>query len=230
MAKKNQTDESNLLNVDEVYTKTEQFVDKNRSALTYGVGGLVVVILGVLAYQSFVVTPAENGAEEAAWRAESYFEMDSLDLAAYGDGYEAGLEEIMASESGTSAGTRAAYRMGVFHRDAGAFEDAIAAFEQVDFSDEVIQVLSTGNIGDCYVELGDYAAALNHFEKAASLASSGLAESVLAPMFLYKAAIVEIELGDMGSAQKKLNRIVADYPKSQQFNTAKGLVSSLNKS
>ena len=40
MAKKNQTDEPSLLNVDEVYTKTEQFVDKNRSALTYGIGGL----------------------------------------------------------------------------------------------------------------------------------------------------------------------------------------------
>ena len=230
MAKKNQTEEPNLLNVDEVYTKTEQFVDKNRSALTYGIGGLAALILGVLAYQSFVVTPAENGAEEAAWKAESYFEMDSLDLAAYGDGYEAGLEEIMTSEEGTSAGTRAAYRMGIFHRDAGAFDEAIAAFEQVDFSDQVIQVLSSGNIGDCYVELGDLNAALNHFEKAASLASSGLAESVLTPMFLYKAAIVQIELGEKSDAKKKLNRIVEDYPKSQQFKTAKGLASTLAKS
>ena len=49
-------------------------------------------------------------------------------------------------------------------------------------------------------------------------------------MFLYKAAIVEIELGDKVNAQKKLNRIVEDYPKSQQFNTAKGLASSLVKS
>ena len=33
MAKKNATEE-NIINVDEVYTKTEQFVDKNRKALT----------------------------------------------------------------------------------------------------------------------------------------------------------------------------------------------------
>ncbi len=229
MAKKNQTDEPNLLNVDEVYTKTEQFVDKNRTSLTVGTGGLVALILGVLAYQSFVVAPAESGAEEAAWRAEAYFEMDSLDLAAFGDGYEAGLEEIMLNESGTSAGTRAAYRMGIYHRDAGAFEEAIAAFENVDFSDEVVRVLSTGNIGDCYVELGNYDAAIGQFEKAASYASSGLSETVLAPMFLYKGAIVNIELGDISSAETKLNRIVNDYPQSQQFNSAKGLVSSLAK-
>jgi tetratricopeptide (TPR) repeat protein len=229
MAKKNQTDEPNLINVDEVYTKTEQFVDKNRTALTIGIGGLAVIILGGLAYQSFVLAPAESGAEESAWRAEAYFEMDSLDLAAFGDGYEAGLEEIMISETGTSAGGRAAYRMGVFHRDAGSFEEAISAFEEVDFSDEVIRVLSTGNIGDCYVELGDYEAAVNHFDKAVSYASSGLAESVLAPMFLYKAAIVNIELGDLDTAENNLNRIVSDYPQSQQFNTAKGLVSSIAK-
>ena len=227
MAKKNQTDEPNLINVDEVYTKTEQFVDKNRSALTIGIGGLAVIILSVLAYQSFVLAPAESGAEQSSWRAEAYFEMDSLDLAAFGDGYEAGLEEIMLSETGTSAGTRAAYRMGVYHRDSGAFEEAITAFEEVDFSDEVIRVLSAGNIGDCYVELGDYEAAINHFDKAISYASSGLAESVLVPMFLYKAAIVNIELGDMSSAKQNLSRIVSDYPESQQFNTAQGLASSI---
>ena len=46
-------------------------------------------------------------------------------------------------------------------------------------------------------------------------------------MFLYKAAIVNIELGDMSSAKQNLSRIVSDYPESQQFNTAQGLASSI---
>jgi hypothetical protein len=44
------------------------------------------LIVAVLAYQSFIAAPAEAQAEENSWRAESYFEMDSTDLAAYGDG------------------------------------------------------------------------------------------------------------------------------------------------
>ena len=84
-------------------------------------------------------------------------------------------------------------------------------------------------MGDCYVELGNYSEALNHFESAASKASSGLAETILAPMFLFKAAIVQIELGDSKGAKGNLDQIVSDYPKSQQFSSAKGLAISLTK-
>lgn len=229
MAKKNKPEEPTILNIDEVYTKSEQFVDKNRKPLTFGISGLAIAILAVLGYQSFIVAPAEASAEEASWKAESYFEMDSLDLAAFGDGYDAGLEEIMLNEPGTAAGQRAAYRMGIFHRDAGAYDEAIAAFEQVNFDDDVVGILSIGNMGDCYVELGDYSKALDQFESAASKAASGLAETVLAPMFLYKAAIVQIEMGDPTGAKGNLDQIVSNYPKSQQFSSAKGLAVSLTK-
>ena len=33
-----------------------------------------------------------------------------------GDGYAAGLEEVMADHEGTAAGQRAAYRMGIYYR------------------------------------------------------------------------------------------------------------------
>ena len=128
MAKKTKPEDDTLLDVGEVYTKTERFVDENRSNLTYGVGGLAVLILAVIGYQSFVVAPAEASAEVDAWRAENYFEMDSMSLAALGDGYAAGLEEVMADHEGTAVGQRAAYRMGIYYRDAGDFEGAIAAF------------------------------------------------------------------------------------------------------
>ena len=227
MAKKTKPEDDTLLDVGEVYTKTERFVDENRSTLTYGVGGLAVLILAVIGYQSFVVGPAEAAAETDAWRAENYFEMDSMSLAALGDGYAAGLEEVMADHEGTAAGQRAAYRMGIYYRDAGDFEGAIAAFEEVNVGDDVVQVLAAGNIGDCYVELADYDAAQAAFNEAISLASSSLAEDVLAPMFLYKGALVEIELGNNVQAKKHLDRIVEDYPTSQQKNASEALAASL---
>ena len=227
MAKKTKPEDDTLLDVGEAYTKTEKFVDENRSSLTYGIGGVAALIVAVLAYQSFIAAPAEAKAEESSWRAESYFEMDSVDLAAYGDGFAAGLEEIMNDHSGTAAGARAAYRMGIVHRDAGAFEEAIAAFEQAEANDDVIATLAAGNIGDCQVELGDYDAARTAFNSAISAAESGLAEAVLAPMFLYKAALVEMELGSNAAAKSYLDRIVKDYPKSQQKNGAAAMAASL---
>lgn len=227
MAKKTKPEDDTLLDVGEVYTKTERFVDENRSTLTYGVGGLAVLILAVIGYQSFVVGPAEAAAETDAWRAENYFEMDSMSLAALGDGYSAGLEEVMADHEGTAVGQRAAYRMGIYYRDAGDFEGAIAAFEEVNVGDDVVQVLAAGNIGDCYVELADYESAQAAFNNAISLATSSMAEDVLAPMFLYKGALVEIELGNNAQAKKHLDRIVEDYPTSQQNNASEALAASL---
>ena len=227
MAKKTKPEDDTLLNVGEAYTKTEKFVDENRSSLTYGIGGVAALIVAVLAYQSFITAPAEAQAEESSWKAESYFEMDSVDLAAYGDGFAAGLEEVMNDNSGTAAGARASYRMGIVHRDAGAFEDAIAAFEQADVNDDVIATLALGNIGDCQVEMEDYDAAKSAFDKAISGASSSLAEAVLAPMYLYKAALVEIELGNNAAAKSHLDRTVSNYPKSQQKNGATALTASI---
>ncbi len=227
MAKKTKPEDDTLLDVGEVYTKTERFVDENRQNLTYGVGGLAVLILAVIGYQSFIAAPKEAAAETEIWQSENYFEQDSTNLAAFGDGYSAGLEEVMMDHAGTPASERAAYRMGIYHRDAGDFESAISAFEEVNVNDDVIQVLATGNIGDCYVELADYDGAQAAFSSAISLASSSLAEAVLAPMFLYKAALVEIELGDKAKAKSYLDRIVADYPKSQQKNASVSLAASL---
>ncbi|HBP45219.1 MAG TPA: hypothetical protein DD635_04910 [Flavobacteriales bacterium] len=227
MAKKTKPEDDTLLDVGEVYTKTERFIDENRSTLTYVIGGLAALILAVIGYQSFVIGPAEAEAESDAWRAENYFEMDSMNLAALGDGYAAGLEEVMAEHEGTAVGQRAAYRMGIYFRDAGDFEAAIDAFEDVNVGDNVVQVLAAGNIGDCYVELADYEAAKEAFDDAIALASSSMAADVLAPMFLYKCALVEIELGNKAQAKKHLDRIVENYPTSQQKNASEALAASL---
>ena len=227
MAKKNQNDEPIFVDLGEEYTKMEQFVNENRQTLTYGLGGLAVLILAVLGYQSFVVGPAETAAEQDVWRAENYFEMDSLDLAARGDGYDPGLEEVLNNHSGTSAAGRASYELGLVYRDEGRFEEAIEAFKSADVSDDVIGALVEGNIGDCLVEMGSYNEAIGHFEKAASIGASGLAEDVLAPMFLYKSGVVKMETGDRSGARRDFDRIVNDYPESQQFNSARGMAASL---
>ena len=224
MAKKN---DDTILNVDEVYTKTEQFVDKNRNQLTLILGGAAVIILAFMGYKTLISDPAELAAEEAIFQAEYYFSIDSLDLAQYGDGFSAGLEEILVDHAGSSAASRAAYQVGVINRDAGLFEDAITAFNQVNFNDDVLAPMSLAGMADCYSDLGDYANASDFYSKAADAADAGLAAKVLAPTYHYKEALTQIELGNTSKAKSILSHIEKDHPNSKMYTKAVALRASL---
>src|SRR6478672_5682402 len=75
----------------------------------FSMGLLVIVVLvgGYLAYNSLIKEPNEKKAEEAIFRAEEYFRMDSLDKALNGDGISQGLLRIISKYGGTDAGNRA---------------------------------------------------------------------------------------------------------------------------
>jgi len=226
MAKKTNQEET-IVNVDELYSKSEQFVDKNRKQLTLGLGGAAALILIVIGYSSLVVAPKNTAAEEAAFMAEHYFAKDSADLAMLGDGLNAGLEEILSDHSGTPAAARAAFELGIMHRDAARFDEAVEAFNQAGFSDDVFGPLTDANIGDCLVELGDLEGAEGHFASAASRAASGLAAKALSPMCSYKRALVLIELGNEDKARGVLEDLAEDFPNSTYAANAIGLAASL---
>ena len=226
MAKKKATKE-NQINVDEVYTKTEQFVDKYRKHLTYGLGGSALIILLIAGYKQLILNPANEAAELAIFKAEHYFSKDSVDLAQYGDDESWGLEEVMSEHSGTNAASRAAYLIGIANRDAGLYAEAIEAFEQVAFDDDVIKPFVLAGIGDCYTDMGDYSSAEEYFEDAASTADAGLAANAIAPNFHYKQALVLIELGRGNEAKEVLNHIIKEYPESRLYKTAVALHASL---
>ena len=226
MAKKT-NQEDVIVDVDELYSKSEQFVDKNRKELTLGLGGAAALILVVIGYSSLVVAPQNTAAEQAAFMAEHYFAKDSADLAMLGDGLNAGLEEILSDYSGTPAAARAAFELGIIHRDAARFEEAVEAFNAAGFSDDVFGPLTDANIGDCLVELGDLEGAEGHFASAASVAASGLAAKALSPMCSYKRALVLLELGNEDKARKVLQDLADDFPNSTYAANATGLAASL---
>ena len=228
MAKKTNKEET-IVDVEELYSKSEKFVDDNRKQLTLGLGGAAALILVVIGYTSLVVAPKNEAAEEASFMAEHYFAKDSADLAMLGDGLNAGLEEILSDHSGTPAAARAAFELGMLHRDAAQFEDAIAAFSDADFGDDVFGPLVDANLGDCHVELGNLQEAEGHFASAASAAASGLAAKALAPMCSYKQALVLIELGNETKAIKVLEKLSNDFPNSTYAANATGLATSLAK-
>ncbi|MBL6619100.1 MAG: tetratricopeptide repeat protein [Flavobacteriales bacterium] len=207
--------------------KTEQFIENNSRNLTMAIGAVAVLIVAVVGYGKFVSEPAETEANENSWRAEQYFFMDSLDLALNGDGLYPGLYDIIDDHDGTKAAARARYELGTVLRSQGDYAGAIEAFGDAALNDDVLSVLAQVNIGDCQVELGDYSAAASAFNKAASASSSSIGENYLAPIALYKGALVDIELGDNSAAKSKLTRITEEYATSNVKATAEGLAATL---
>jgi len=214
-------------NPQDLSDKTEQFIENNSRNLTMAIGAVAVLIVAVVGYGKFVSEPSEIKGNEESWRAEQYFFMDSLDLALNGDGLYPGLYDIIDDHDGTKAAARARYELGTILRSQGDYEGALDAFKNAGLNDDILSVLAQINIGDCQVELGDYKAAASAFGKAASSGGSSSGEDFLAPIALYKGALVDLELGDNGSAKKKLDRITKDYPTSNLKATAEGLAATL---
>lgn len=213
--------------IEELTDKTEQFIENNSRNLIIAIAAVAVVIVGVVGYGKFMVEPAELEANEHVWRAEQYFMMDSVDLALNGDGLYPGLLEVIDNHGGTKAASRSGYEAGILLRQQGDFAGAIEAFEGAGLQDDILSTLATINIGDCEVELGNFDAAASAFDRAASMAGSSIGEDYLAPIALYKGALVDLELGDNGRAKAKLSRIAKDYPSSNLKATAEGLAAAI---
>ncbi len=223
MAKKNQQEET-IVDVQEVYTKTEVFVDKNRKILTGVVLALAVVVAGYFAYTKLYKLPKEQSAAESMWKAEEYFSMDSLELAMNGDDLYPGFEEIAREYGSTKAGLRANYYLGVIYRDRGDFATALEHFEKAaDLNDEAVSCFAIGNIGDMHVEQGDTEKAVKFFEKAARQSDNEFTR----PLYLMKAARVYMELGNNDAAKKNFKEITSDYPTASEFKDAQKYLASL---
>ena len=210
-SKKDQKDEV-IVDVEEVYSKTETFIEENKNVLVGIVAGLAIIIGGYFAYNSFYLAPLQDEAQQEMFMAEKYFSQDSMNLAIYGDDVYAGFIEISDNYSGTRAGNLANYYLGIAYLRTGQFEQAIDALNDFDGEDEVIGSIAIGAKGDAYMELGDLNKAVSNYEKAANRKDNDFTT----PLFLKKAAETYELLGDYESALEHYKSIKADYKKSTE--------------
>jgi tetratricopeptide (TPR) repeat protein len=162
----------------------------------------------VLGYKKFYAEPRAKEAQDMIWKAQYYFEIDSLDLAMNGDGNYLGLLAIADKYSGTPSGELANFYLGSIMLQKGDHEAAITYYKDADVEDEVLRAMAVGNQGDALVELGRMDEAVGQFEKAADMSKN----EFTTPMFLMKAGLVYQQKGDWKSAAKAFGRVAKDYP------------------
>ncbi|MFM7106113.1 MAG: tetratricopeptide repeat protein [Flavobacteriales bacterium] len=184
------------VNLEELYSGTEVFLEKNRKTITMVLIAVVGVFIGYFGFVHFVSEPKENAAALAVIQADLFADIDSVERAVLGNGEFVGYEEIATVHAGTKVAKRAHFWCGVYYRDIKKdYQTALDHFNEADFSDEAMSVMVTGCIGDMYVELGNLDEGASWLEKAARSAMSSGSKDYSAPFFNLKAAKVYMELG-----------------------------------
>lgn len=216
MSKKHVEENSEVIvDVQEVYSKTEHFVENNKKNLSIIVGGIVVVIGLYLAYTKMYIAPMEIEAQSSMFMAEKYFEQDSLQKAINGDGLNYGFIDIVDEYSGTKSANLAHYYLGICYLKTGDYEGAIDELNNFSSDDIMVSSIAIGAIGDAYMELGEVDNAISHYEKAAKKNANELTT----PMYLFKAGIAYEEQGDYEKAFDKYTRIKKEYAESTEGRT-----------
>lgn len=208
MAKKKQEDEDIIVNVEEVYSKTEEFINNNQIQILGGVAVIVFIVLGYFSYDRFYLGPLEKEAQSQMFVAEQYFQKDSFNIALNGDATYLGFLDIVDEYGSTKAGNLAHYYAGISYLRLGQFEEAVHHLGKFKSKDVMLGAVALGASGDAHMELGDHSKALNLYEKAARQGEN----EFTTPVYLMKAGLAAEKLGKYDKAISHYGRLRDDFP------------------
>ena len=213
MAKKKQTvEDQNLENVQEALNTTSAWIEKNQNKLTWITTAIALVVVGVLAFNNYVIKPKAVEVSNENAKAVTYFMQGDYNKALNGDDAECvGFQAIADEYKGYQGGKLAALYAGVCYYQLGQYEEATTYLSKYSAKDLTIEPAALQLMGDAYVQLEDYTKATKAFEAAAK---SG--NKIIAPMSLKEAGLVYLELGNKSAAKKAFETIKAEYPASTE--------------
>ena len=211
MAKKDfKKEEQNLENVQEALNTTSAWIEANQNKLTWAITAIVVVVLAVIAINTYVLKPKAQEASNENAKAVVYFTQGNYELALNGDDADCiGFEAIANDYKCSKAGKLAVLYAGVCYYQMGDYTAAAEYLAKFSANDLNIEPAALQLLGDAYVQMEEYSKAAKAFGAAAK---SG--NELIAPMSLKKLGFVQMELGNNAAALKAFETIKNDYPAS----------------
>ena len=207
--------------LDESASKTEAFVEKNQKYIFVIIGLVAVVVLGYLGYTEFIAKPKQANAMNDMFQAQKYFdqavngvEKDSLfTLSLNGGEGKFGMLDIIDEYGGTPAANLANYYAGTAYLRLKDYKNAIEYLNKFSSDDQILAPLAKGNIGDAFVQLNQLDDALDYYEQAAKMRDN----DYTAPMYLYKAGTIALDLGKADKALTYFETIKEKYPNASEM-------------
>ena len=210
-------------NLEESASRSEQWIEKYQKPLFSGLVLVVVLILGYIAYNAYVIEPKEQeAANELSFPKENFEEAINattdaeflFSLALEGANGKYGFVDIADKYSGTKAGNLANYYAGLSYLKTNDYKNAIAYLEKFSSSDALLSPAALGAIGDAFADLDQNDDALSYYEKAAKVQPN----ASTTPLYLLKAGNTALDLGDAKKAEGFFSEIKNKYPESALAN------------
>lgn len=203
-------------------SKTEKWVVKNQGILLSAIAGIVLLLLGYLAYNNYVKEPKEKLASNSMSFAKLQFNdamtgtsqsRDSLlQIALNGTEQHLGFLSISKQYSSTKAGNLSNYYAGISYLKMNNHESALKHLQKFSSDDEFLEPIANGAIGDIYSDLNQPKKALQHYKKAANQRENNLTS----PIFLFKAGNAALAIKNYQEASKYFEEIKTQYPNSEE--------------
>ena len=204
--------------------ETEDFVRSNRNLL---LGVLAVVVLAVVGAFGFYTwrNQQDSKAQASMFRAVNNWEADSLTKAIKGDGKAPGLVTVANEYGNTKAGNLANFYAGVASLKKGDYKAALDYLEDFSSDDYLVQSRAYSLMGDAQLELNKPKEAADLYAKAAD----HNANEYFSPAYLLKEATAREVAKDEAGALKAYDRIITEYPTSQEVAEARQYKAKLEK-
>jgi len=213
MAKKQKEDLGTQIDqVGNVLTRTEQYIEDNRKMLMIIVVAIIVVVGGYLGYKKLYVAPMEDEAHQEMFMAEQYFAKDSFKLALNGDAQYPGFLSIIDQYGSTKAGNLSNYYAGICYLNMGQFDKSIEYLGDFSTDDKLLYPVSQGAMGDASLELGKNDEALSFYKKAADEKPNDFTS----PIYLMKEGYVLEKLNRWDEALAVYERIDKEFNRTNE--------------
>ncbi|MBS3993736.1 MAG: tetratricopeptide repeat protein [Bacteroidetes bacterium] len=207
--------------LDSTASKSEAFIIKQQKNIFIALTAIVIVILGYMAYQKYVVEPKEFEAADELAFPKKYFDLavstevatDSLfSLSLNGADGKYGFVDIADKYSGTKAGNLANYYAGIAYLKTKDYQNAISYLNDFTSKDELLAPIAKGAIGDAFTDINQPKEALEYYEMAAEMRTNDFTT----PFYLFKAANTAFELKDYKKATTYFTKIKEEFPSSSE--------------
>lgn len=208
MANLTQSTEERQENIAQTVSSTTKFFEDNKKNIITAIAAVVIVGLGILAYNKFVYQPQCAEALAQAYPAETLFQNGEYELALNGDGNNLGFVDIIA-QYGSKAGKAMPFYAAVCELQLGNFESALSYLAKYKGQEPILAARAKACAGDAYVGLEKYKEAIAAYKSAVATA-----DNMFAASYLLKEGLAYEALDSKAEALACYKTIQDKYPQS----------------
>lgn len=194
-----------------ILDQIQDFYYKNKN-LIIGIGAVTILIIGFFVYRGYQKTQHDRDARPLMAQPESYFGIDSFNLALFGDGINPGFLQIIDDYSRSKSANLSRYYAGVCFLNLEDIPNALDQLGSFSTSSDLLQARKYELMGHSYAQLSESDKAYRYYMKAANAVDDRL----FTPFYLQETGDYLVYLQRYDEAEKIFNRIKEEYPDSQE--------------